>query len=83
MRVGNRVLQAFIESKGLPWTDIEGNPRDSPPDLGAYEYTIGGGGNNPPNQPSSPNPVNGATGRPVNLTMTWTCTEPDGRSIDL
>ena len=34
--------------------------------------------NNPPNQPSNPNPVNGATGRPINLTMTWTCTDPDG-----
>ena len=34
--------------------------------------------NNPPNQPSNPNPVNGATGRPVNLTMTWTCTDPEG-----
>ena len=34
--------------------------------------------NNPPNQPSNPNPVNGATGKPVNLTMTWTCTDPDG-----
>ncbi|GIK59816.1 MAG: T9SS type A sorting domain-containing protein [Ignavibacteriota bacterium] len=32
-------LQSFIESKGLPWTDINGNPRDSSPDLGAYEYT--------------------------------------------
>ena len=31
-------LRAFIESKGLPWTDIEGNPRDSSPDIGAYEY---------------------------------------------
>ena len=31
-------LQSFIESKGLPWTDIEGNPRDSSPDMGAYEY---------------------------------------------
>ena len=31
-------LQSFIESKGLPWTDIEGNPRDSSPDIGAYEY---------------------------------------------
>lgn len=31
-------LQSFIESKGLPWTDIEGKPRDSSPDLGAYEY---------------------------------------------
>ena len=32
-------LQSFIESKGLPWTDIEGKPRDSSPDLGAYEFT--------------------------------------------
>ena len=31
-------LQAFIESIGLPWTDIEGHPRDSSPDIGAYEY---------------------------------------------
>jgi hypothetical protein len=31
-------LQAFIESKGLSWTDIEGNPRDSSPDIGAFEY---------------------------------------------
>ncbi|MCZ7615890.1 MAG: T9SS type A sorting domain-containing protein [Ignavibacteriaceae bacterium] len=23
----------------MPWTDINGNPRDSSPDLGAYEYT--------------------------------------------
>jgi hypothetical protein len=31
-------LQVLIESKGLPWTDIEGNPRDSSPDIGAYEF---------------------------------------------
>jgi hypothetical protein len=31
-------LQEFIESKGLPWTDIEGKTRDSSPDIGAYEY---------------------------------------------
>jgi hypothetical protein len=31
-------LQSFIESKGLPWTDIEGKPRGSSPTLGAYEY---------------------------------------------
>lgn len=30
-------LREFIESKGLPWMDIEGNRRDSSPDLGAYE----------------------------------------------
>jgi hypothetical protein len=33
-------LQVFIESKGLPWTDIEGNPRDSSPDIGAYNFNI-------------------------------------------
>ena len=31
-------LQSFIESKGLPWTDIEGHPRDNSPDIGAYEH---------------------------------------------
>ena len=34
---GGGDLQAFIESKGLPWADILGNPRDSSPDIGAYE----------------------------------------------
>ncbi len=34
-------IQAIIEKMGLPWTDINGNPRpDSPtlPDIGAYQY---------------------------------------------
>ena len=31
-------IQAIIERMGLPWTDINGNPRDSTPDIGAYEY---------------------------------------------
>ena len=30
-------IQSFIESKGLPWTDIEGNTRESTPTIGAYE----------------------------------------------
>ena len=63
-------LQEFIESKGLPWTDIEGNPRDSSPDLGAYEFTTGGGGGggagyNSPNYnqlyQNYPNPFNPST----------------------
>jgi hypothetical protein len=55
-------------------------PQGSAFDIGAYEFTSGGGGggNNPPNQPSNPNPANGATEQPVQLTMTWTCTDPDG-----
>jgi hypothetical protein len=31
-------LQALIESMGLPWTDINGIPRDNTPDIGAYQY---------------------------------------------
>ena len=34
-------LKTFIEDKDLPWTDILGNPRDSSPDIGAYQYTGG------------------------------------------
>jgi hypothetical protein len=31
-------VKALIESFGLPWTDINGNPRDETPTIGAYEY---------------------------------------------
>ena len=74
------ILNKFSYLPGIDiTTDIEGNPRnDGHWDIGAYEFTNGGGSNSPPNQPSNPNPINGATGRPVNLTMTWTCTDPDG-----
>ena len=60
--------------------DINGNVRNTThPSMGAYEYTNGGGGgNNPPNQPSNPNPVNGSINQPVNLTLTWSCTDPEG-----
>jgi len=31
-------VRTLIESFGLPWTDINGNPRDNAPSIGAYEY---------------------------------------------
>ena len=31
-------IQAIIENMGFPWTDINGNARDSTPDIGAYQY---------------------------------------------
>ena len=34
-------VQALIASFGLPWTDINGNPRDNTPTIGAYEYDAG------------------------------------------
>lgn len=30
-------IKTMVESLGLPWTDINGNPRDSTPDIGAYQ----------------------------------------------
>ena len=84
-------IQAYIEYLGLPWVGmgerVAGrlgvtpgtHARDSFPDIGAYEYTSGGGGgNNPPYPPSNPSPANGALNQPVNLTLTWSCTDPDG-----
>jgi hypothetical protein len=34
-------IQALVESMGLPWTDILGNPRDNTPTIGAWEYDAG------------------------------------------
>jgi hypothetical protein len=67
---------------GPPYnTDIDGIPRPQGAgyDISAYEFTTGGGGgNNPPYQPTNPNPANGSINQPVNLTLTWSCTDPDG-----
>ena len=62
-------LQVFIESKGLPWADILGNPRDSSPNIGAYELESSVGvDDNLPVYPSNyalyqnyPNPFNPST----------------------
>jgi hypothetical protein len=62
-------LQTFIESKGLPWADILGNPRDSSPNIGAYELESPVGvDSNIPGFPSNyalyqnyPNPFNPST----------------------
>ena len=66
----------------LQWTDINGNPRDNTPTIGAYEYSSSGGsGNNPPNQPSNPSPFSGSNNQPVNLTLSWNCSDPDGNPL--
>jgi hypothetical protein len=58
--------------------DKEGKNRGTAWDIGAYEFPTGGGGNNPPNVPSNPNPLNGATNEPVNRTLSWNCSDPNG-----
>ena len=73
-------LDFFYDTWGivLPATDRDGKYRDiTNPSIGAYEYATGGG-NNPPNFPSNPNPANGAINQSVSLTLTWSCSDPDG-----
>jgi uncharacterized protein (TIGR02145 family) len=33
--------------------------------------------NQPPSPPSNPSPESGSTNQPINLTLTWTCSDPD------
>ena len=67
---------------GARWNTALDNisrPQGSAWDIGAYEMvTGGGGGNNPPNQPVNPNPQNGAINQSITLTLSWSCTDPNG-----
>ena len=74
-------LQNLVEGWGVQyveWKDKDGVTRDNTPDIGAYEFVGSGGGNNPPNQASNPTPVNGAINQPASLTLTWSCSDPNG-----
>ena len=54
------------------------------PDLGSevdYDTVQVYGINNPPYQPTNPNPENGVTGVPVNAVLSWTGGDPDGDSV--
>ena len=44
-----------------------------------YTFTIID--NHPPNQPSSPSPVDGASNVNINVTLSWTCSDPDGDTL--
>lgn len=53
-------LQAEVEALGMPWTDINGNPRDNTPNIGAYEFSNGGIDVTPP-RVTSANLINANT----------------------
>ncbi len=75
---GSPAIDAGIDLGSEYQKDRAGNLRTGTWDLGAYEYVGGGGGNNPPNPPTNPNPGNGAVNQPTSLTLTWSCTDPNG-----
>ena len=60
------------DRKGTP------RPQGSGYDIGAYEKIQGGSGNIPPNQPTNPNPTNGAVNQNTNMTLSWSCSDPNG-----
>jgi hypothetical protein len=37
--------------------------------------------NNPPTAPSTPSPTTGATGQSTSLTLSWSCSDPDGDAL--
>jgi hypothetical protein len=39
---GGLTVRDIVEGFGLVWEDMDGSPRGSSPDIGAYEYTTGG-----------------------------------------
>jgi len=42
-----------------------------------WRFSTGSTPNNPPTMPANPNPASGATGQPLNLTLSWTGGDPD------
>ncbi len=59
--------------------DITGlsRPQGNEWDIGAAELPEGNG-NNPPTQPSNPNPANGTNAQPTVVTLSWSCSDPNG-----
>jgi hypothetical protein len=37
--------------------------------------------NNPPNAPTNPTPANGATNQPLDVNLSWECSDPDGDAL--
>ena len=46
-----------------------------------WRFTTGEQPNNPPNTPSDPNPADNATDVPIDVTLSWTCSDPDGDTL--
>ena len=61
--------------EGAPPDDIEGNPRDEFPDMGAYEYQGGGPDTTPP---SAITDFATSSPTPDSITLTWTAPGDDG-----
>ena len=57
---------------------LTNRPQGSSWDIGALEKIQGGSGNNPPLQPSNPQPLNAAIDQSVDVNLSWSCSDPEG-----
>jgi formylglycine-generating enzyme required for sulfatase activity len=46
-----------------------------------WDFTTGSSTNNPPNEPSNPSPIDGATNQSLGVDLSWTGGDPDGDSV--
>ncbi len=76
---GSPGIDQGITLAALFGDDIQGNqrPQGSSWDIGALEKVQGGGGNNPPVQPSNPQPLNAAVDQSIDVNVSWSCTDPE------
>ena len=48
---------------------------------GMWHFTINKNGNTPPNTPSNPSPIDGATNVSRTANLDWSCSDPDGDTV--
>ena len=61
-------------------SEIPSSPFDGDDDIAYILITINasGGNNSPPDQPNNEQPGNQSTNVPINVNISWNCTDPDG-----
>ncbi|MDD4086620.1 MAG: fibrobacter succinogenes major paralogous domain-containing protein [Bacteroidales bacterium] len=74
--------QYNYESDQKKWSEASAFNGDANQNNIIDTYESGTGGNNPPNEPANPSPLNNATNISVNTNLSWTCTDPEGDQLN-